>query len=121
MSLSLSLLSILLLLLARWGSTRRWGVTALSGWSTWGWGILSGLRSYANVSVSFQGRRSQLTGHREHQEPDLAVAEAVRTVQIVVDRRNRLAGAEAVVVAVVVEVLLRKEYHLHLMLVLLLI
>lgn len=59
------------------------------------------------------------TCHRGHQEPDLAVV-VVRTAQIAVDHRSRLAAAEAVV-AVAVEVLLRKVIRLHLMLVLLLI
>ena len=68
------------------------------------------------------GRTGRIeVGHRGHQEPDRAVV-AVRTAQIAVDRRNRLAAAEAVVaVAVAVEVLLRKVIRLHPMLVLLLI
>jgi len=93
----------------------------LSRWSTWGWGVLAGLRSNANVSGEIRGSDCKRTGHRGHQEPDRAVV-AVRTAQIAVDRRNRLAAAEAVVaVAVAVEVLLRKVIRLHPMLVLLLI
>jgi len=80
---------------------------------------LSGLRSNVNVSGDIRGSDCKRTGHQGHQEPDLVVV-AVRTGQIAVDRRNHLAAAEAVV-AVVVEVLLRKVIRLHLMLVLLLI
>lgn len=80
---------------------------------------MAGLRSDPDVSVDRNRSDCKRTGHRGHQEPDRAVV-AVRTAQIAVDRRNRLAAAEAVV-AVVAEVLLRKVIRLHLMLVLLLI
>ena len=80
---------------------------------------MAGLRSDPDVSVDRERSDYKRTCHRGHREPDRAVV-VVRTGQIAVDHRNRLAAAEAVV-AVAVEVLLRKVIRLHLMLVLLLI